>query len=114
MTDFILLDGDQVTFLPTFGSAVVVPAPGTLQGSGPSTFGGRKVCVDGDEKQVQVPGCAYTSGAFTTAGLGTLKITALSPDQKAQKTQDHGKQVLLQGTQFTAEFNVTGPATYTD
>ena len=110
MADFILIDGDQVVFMPAFGPAMVVVQPGNIPGSGPSTFQGKKVCVDGDEKQVSVPGCMYTAGAFSIPGTGTLKIAALAGDQKAQKTQTGGKKVLLKGKQFTAKFEVQTPA----
>ena len=110
MADFILIDGDQVLFLPAFGAAIVVVQPGKINGAGPSTLNGKKVCVDGDEKQVSVPGCMYTAPPFVTPGTGTLKIAALAADQKAQHTQSGGKKMLLKGSQFTAKFEVQSPA----
>ena len=59
MPDFILIEGDQAIFMPNFGAAVVVVQPGNLTGSGPATFNGQKFCIDGDEKNVSVPGCTY-------------------------------------------------------
>ncbi len=110
MSDFILVDGDTVTFMPSFGAAIVVVAPGTLSGSGPAKIGGKAACVDGDETNVKVQGCAYTSGAFSTPGVGTLMIDALGGDQKAQRTKTGGKAVLLKGSTFTAKFQVQTPA----
>ncbi len=110
MSDFILVDGDTVTFMPSFGAAIVVVAPGTLSGSGPGKIGGKAACVDGDETNVQVQGCAYTSGAFTVPGVGTLMIDTLGGDQKAQNTKTGGKAVLLKGSTFTAKFQVQTPA----
>lgn len=110
MADFVLIDGDQVIFMPAFGAAIVVVQPGQTKGSGPSTMGGKKVCVEGDEQQVSVPGCMYSAPPFVTPGTGTLKIAALAPDQKAQHTQSGGKKVLLKGGQFTAKFEVQSPA----
>src|SRR6266581_1268728 len=110
MADFILVDGDTVTFMPSFGAAIVVVAPGTLAGSGPAKIGGKAACVDGDETNVKVQGCAYTSGAFVTPGVGTLMIDALGGDQKAQKTKTGGKAILLKGSTFTAKFQVQTPA----
>lgn len=110
MTDFILIEGDKANFLPNFGAAVVVVQPGDLKGSGPATLNGKKLCVDGDEKQVSVPGCPYTTPQYTIPGAGTLKISALAGDQKAQKTQTGGKVVMLKGSSFTAEFEVQTPA----
>ena len=110
MPDFMLIAGDKATFLPTFGAAAVVVRPGDLQGSGPATLNGKKVCVDGDEKKVSVPGCPYMTPQYSIPGTGTLKIAALAGNQKAQKTQTGGKAVLLKGGNFTATFEVQSPA----
>ena len=110
MSDFILIDGDLVMFMPAFGPATVIPLPGKLQGSGPGTCNGKKMCVDGDEKKVSVPGCVYTTPTFPIPGSGTLKIAALSDNQKATKTKTGGKVVLLKGSNFTATLEVQSPA----
>ena len=110
MGDFILLDGDQANFLPVFGAATVVVQPGNLPGSGLATLSGKKLCVDGDEKNVTVPGCSYMTPQYTIPGVGTLKISALGGDQIAHKTQTGGKHVLLKGSMFTAAFEVQSPA----
>ena len=110
MPDFILIEGDLANFLPNFGAAVVVVQPGDLKGSGPATLNGKKLCVDGDEKNVSVPGCSYVTAQHTIPGVGTLKIDALAADQKAQKTATGGKLVLLKGSSFTAKFEVQSPA----
>ena len=110
MSDFILIDGDIVVFMPAFGAAMVVVQPGKLEGSGPATIGGKNVCVDGDESKVSVAGCMYMAGQYSIPGTGTLKISALAGDQKAQKTQSGGKPVLLKGGNFTAKFEVQSPA----
>jgi len=110
MSDFILINGDEAIFNPNFGAAVVAMRPGILQGSGPATFGGQKLCVDGDEKRVAVLGCSYITPQYSIPGVGTLKIAALAANQKAKKTQTGGKPVLLLGRKFTAKFEVTAPA----
>lgn len=110
MPDFILVEGDKANFLPAFGAAVVVVKPGDLKGSGPATLSGKKICVDGDEKDVSVPGCMYMTPQYSIPGSGTLKIAALAGNQKAQKTQTGGKAVLLKGGSFTAKFEVQSPA----
>jgi hypothetical protein len=110
MADFILLDGDKASFLPIFGVAIVVPKPGTLEGSGPMTLKGKKVCVEGDEGKLSVAGCDYLTPQFCIPGKGTLKISAVAGDQKAKKTKTGGKAVLLKGTKFTAKFEVQSPA----
>lgn len=110
MADFILMEGDTVQFDPTFGMAVVVVQPGKLTGSGPATLQQKKFCVAGDEAQVAVPGCMYTTSVHAIPGTGTLKIAALGGDQKATKTNSGGKPILLKGTKFQAKFEVQNPA----
>jgi len=112
MSDFILVDGDIVNFLPSFGAATVVPQPGKLVGSGEGTWKGKKLCVDGDEGKVEVQGCSYVSGPYVTPGTGTLKIASLAGNQKAKKTKTGSKAVLLKGQQFTAKFEVKSPASF--
>ena len=110
MADFVLLENDIANFLPAFGVATVVVVPGTLKASGPATANGSKVCVEGDESQVEVPGCSYIAPPHVIPGIGTLKIAALGGDQKATKTKSGGKAVLLKGSQFDAKFEVQVPA----
>lgn len=110
MPDFILIDGDIANFIPAFGAATVVVQPGKLAGSGPATLNGKNICVDGDEKNVSVPGCTYMTPQYSIPGVGTLKIEALAGDQKATKTNTGGKAVLLKGSNFTAKFEVQSPA----
>jgi hypothetical protein len=110
MPDFILIDGDVVNFLPNFGIAIVIVQPGKLRGSGPGTVNGKKICVDGDETKVSVPGCIYMTPQYSIPGMGTLKIAALAGNQKAKKTKTGGKPVLLRGSIFTAKFEVQSPA----
>ena len=74
------------------------------------TLNGKKVCVDGDETKVSVPGCVYITPQYSIPGTGTLKIAALAGNQKARKTRSGGKQVLLKGASFTAKFEVQNPA----
>jgi hypothetical protein len=110
MADLILVHGDKAQFLPNFGPAVVVVKPGTLTASGAATLNKKKVCVDGDEATVTVPGCIYMTPQYSIPGAGTLKISALAADQKAKKTKSCGKPVLLKGGNFTAKFEVQSPA----
>ncbi|MDD1615186.1 MAG: hypothetical protein LUQ28_01425 [Methylococcaceae bacterium] len=110
MGNFILIEGDKANFLPTFGAATVVVRAGDLKGSGPATLKSKKICVDGDEKNVSVAGCTYMTSQYSIPGTGTLKIDALASDQKATKTKTGGKAVLLKGGNFTAKFEVQSPA----
>jgi hypothetical protein len=110
MADLIIVDGDTVTFLPSFGAAIVVPAPTTISGSAATTKVGTKApCLEGDEKNVQSAGCSYIKGSFV-GGTGTIKIDKLNSDQLTQKTTIEGKKVILMGTMFDAVFEVTSPA----
>ena len=110
MSDKILIDGDLANFMPTFGAAIVVVQPGQMKASGKATINGKKICVDGDEAQLQVPGCQYMTPQYSIPGVGTLKIDRLAPDQKAQHSMTGGKPVLLKGGNFTAKFEVQSPA----
>lgn len=110
MPDFVLQHGDIVTFLPAFGPAIVVVQPGQLKASGPATIGGKKICLEGDEAKVSVPGCMYMAGPFSIPGTGTLKITSLAPNQKTVEVKHNGKALLLKGAQFIAGFEVQSPA----
>jgi hypothetical protein len=110
MSDLILIEGDKAMFLPTFGPAIVVVKPGDLKASGPATVNGKKICVDGDETKVSVPGCVYMTPQYSIPGTGTLKISSLAGNQKAKKTRSGNKPVLLKGESFTAKFEVQNPA----
>ena len=110
MSDFILITGDKAIFLPNFGAAIVVVQPGDMEGSGPATFDGKKVCVDGDENNVSVPGCTYMTPQYSIPGSGTLSIDSLASDQKAQKTFIAGQGLydsllhVLDGDSFSVFF----------
>jgi hypothetical protein len=110
MTDIIIVDGDQAVFMPAFGAAVVVVRPGKLAASGKTTINGKKICLAGDEKKVEVPGCVYFTPQFVIPGTGTLKIAALGAGQLSKITKDSGKAVILKGSTFTTKFEVQNPA----
>lgn len=111
MSDFILTEGDTVLFEPTFGPAVVAVRPGTLSATGRATLhGSKKYAVLGDEKQVAVPGCTYTTASQPVPGVGTLKIMALGADQQTQKMKLDGKPIIMKGSKFQAVFEVQAPA----
>ena len=110
MADCILVDGDQVMFLPIFTPAIVTPSPAQLKGSGPATISGKKICVSGDEKKVSAKGCLYMTPQHPIPGTGTLKIKALAGNQTASKTRTGGKAVLLSGSKYDAVFEVQAPA----
>ena len=111
--DQIVLDGDFVKFDPIFAPAIVIVQPARIRASGePADRGNvRKMCVQGDERSVIVPGCTYTSPPFTNPGMGTLTIEVLSPMSAARKTQSARRPVLLKGQRFVARFTVNMAAT---
>jgi Contractile injection system spike tip protein len=117
MSSFVLIDFDEVKFDRSFGAATVVVLPGFIRGSGPATVNGTRVCVEGDETRVSVPGCPYFTPSFPSPGTGTLKIKSLARDQKAEKARSGKTPVLLVGgvdgvgSSFEATFDVETPAT---
>jgi hypothetical protein len=111
MTDLIMVDGDTVTFMPSFGLATVVPIPTTISTSAATTkVGSKGPCLEGDEKNVQSAGCLYTTATHTLPGTGTLKIDKLNSDQVTTKTTIEGKKVILKGSTFDAVFEVQAGA----
>lgn len=110
MSDYILIDGDMATFMPSFGAATVVVQPGTITASGEATLSGSKVCIEGDESSVEVPGCMYMTPVYSIPGTGTLKIDSLGGDQVASHTKSADTAVLLKGSTFQAKFEVQSPA----
>jgi contractile injection system spike tip protein len=111
MADLIIVDGDTVSFLPSFGAATVVPVPTTISSSAATTKVGTKgPCLEGDEKNVQAQGAMYTTATHVTPGTGTLKIDKLNSDQLTTKSTFEGKKVILKGSMFDAVFEVQTPA----
>lgn len=110
MSDYIIIDSDQAIFQPAFGAATAVPQPGQITASGEATLGGNKVCIEGDESSVEVPGVMYTTAVYSIPGTGTLLIDALASDQVASHTKSAGTPVILKGGDFTAKLKVDSPA----
>ena len=110
MSDFIIIDGDQAVFQPTFGAATVVPQPGQIVASGAATLNGVKVCIEGDESSVEVQGVTYFTPQYSIPGTGTLVIDSLASDQVATHSNSDGTALILKGSNFTAKFQVQSPA----
>lgn len=107
--DKIILQGDQAMFQPTMGAAVLIGNLSIpINGSGTMTVTGKKVCLEGDEKNVQLP-INYIQGPYIIPGMGILKITGLAGDQLSKKTVNN-KALILKGSTFQAEMQVTAPA----
>ncbi len=105
--DYVLIDGDTVTYLG-FPPTIVV-LPGRLTASGPATVGDKLVCIEGDEASGKVDNVPYSMPPFV-GGMGTLEIVALAPNHKATKTKSGSTLMLLLGGSFTARFKVVAPA----
>jgi len=110
MSDYVLIDGDQALFMPTFGAATVVVRPGSLRAGGAAKLGGQKWCVSGDEASVSVQGCMYMTPTHSIPGIGTLEVDSLASDQTTRHTTLAGTALLLVGGSFTAKFSVQSPA----
>ena len=67
------------------------------------------VCLEGDElpPSLQVP-LMYMSPPFVIPGMGTLSLE-LTPTNTTMRTKN-GDPILIKGTPFTAEFQVSAPA----
>lgn len=105
----LLCDGDQVTFEPTFLTAVLIgPLTGTIKGTGHARIGTKAVCVCGDEASVKIENVAYTMSSYT-GGFGTLTIDTLGATQISRYVStghSSDKKVLLSNGTFTATFTV--------
>jgi hypothetical protein len=108
--DTIIINGDQVVFTPLFGSAIVSVQPGIMEGTGETTIKGESVCIEGDEKNVEIPNCSYIVPPFVIPGMGTLKIQQLAPNQVTQKVTSGGNGVIVRGGTFIAVFEVSSQA----
>jgi hypothetical protein len=105
--DYVLIDGDTVTYIG-FPPTIVV-LPGKLTATGPATMTDKKVCIEGDEASGKVDNVPYSMPPFV-GGMGTLEIVSLVPDQKATKTKSGSTPMLLVGSNFIARFKVVSKA----
>ena len=110
MADYVILENDLAMFTPMFSPAIVVVQPGKMPATGKTKLTSTKICLKGDEAQLQVPGCTYMTPVYSIPGVGTLKIMSLMPDQLTLKTKSGSKQIILKGSKFIAVFEVQSPA----
>src|ERR1051325_6431235 len=110
MADYVIMENDLAIFMPAFGAATVVVQPGTMKASGKTTISGKKICVEGDESKLAVPGCMYMTPQYVIPGVGTLKIASLAGNQTSKKTKSGKKAIIIKGSSFTAKFEVQTPA----
>ncbi|MCP1489810.1 hypothetical protein J3D48_006220 [Pseudomonas fluorescens] len=109
MSEWVVINGDTVKFDQTFGNRTAISPTTTITGTGKATINNNKICIQGDEKQVEIMNVPYTTPSHTVPGTGTLTILALDISQQAQKTAS-GQAVILEGQKFKAQFLPTQPA----
>jgi hypothetical protein len=108
--DFVIINGDQAIFDPSFAPATVIAPPGVMTGTAIEKVNGLIACAVGDEASVVVAGAVYFTPSFPIPGVGTLTIESLAPDQKAVKGKSAGRVLILKGSKFRARFQVAAPA----
>ena len=108
MSDLAIIHGDLAMFQPNFGAALVTVPPGGMSATGTMTIMGKKVCLEGDEKKVSVPG-TYIKPPYVIPGMGTVTIKKLAGDQLTKKSLN-GKKMILKGKMYDTEFTVSAPA----
>jgi hypothetical protein len=109
MSEWVVINGDMVTFDKMFGNRTVISPPTTITGSGKATINNKKICILGDEKQVKIMNAIYTTPSHSVPGTGTLTIQALDTSQQAKKTSC-AETVIIDGQKFRAQFLPTQPA----
>lgn len=109
MSNFIVIHGDKVQFMPQFADSTVAVQPGTISGTGHATIGGKKVCLTSDITSVRVTNVSYITPDCPVPGKGTLTIQSLQADQQKAWCQSSGP-VIVVGATFMAQFETTMPA----
>jgi len=109
MSNFIVIDGDRIQFIPQFDDSTVAVQPGTISGTGHATISGKKVCLTNDITSVTVAGVSYITAAYPFPGTGTLTIRSLRADQQKNWCQSTSP-VIVVGATFIAQFQTTVPA----
>ncbi|MGP2471592.1 hypothetical protein V1956_23960 [Yersinia sp. 2540 StPb PI] len=103
MSEAMVIDGDLLLFDLQFGNrTVTVPAPGKISGTGHAQVNGKKVCILGDEKKVQVS-ATYITATHSILGDGKITISALDSSQQALQCTS-GAALIIKGKKFTAMF----------
>ncbi|MFM0742100.1 hypothetical protein PQQ51_33145 [Paraburkholderia xenovorans] len=108
MSSLVVAEGDTIVIEPTFGSRqVVLLEPAFMSGSGEATIEGRRICVMGDEKRVELQ-AEYSIPGYSP-GAGIVSVEILDGSQMAPCVSS-GAPLILMGQQFTARFTPTVPA----
>jgi hypothetical protein len=111
VADFIIKTGDMIRitiFPPAIVPLLLSPMP--LIGTSTNLMvSNMPVCLEGDELPIslRIP-LPYTAPPFVTPGMGLVSVT-LTPMNKSLQSKNK-KAILIKGTPFIAEFQVTVPA----
>jgi hypothetical protein len=111
--DFIIVDNDVVTFEPQAPLNCFVVTTTIPAGASKTKCIQILSCILGDEKKVKL-NTGYTSGAFSTPGMGVLEISSLNSDQITKVSKIDLTPIILLGTKFNAKFTVQAPAKTSD
>lgn len=104
----VIVDGDLLSIPSIFITRTVgILASPTIQASNFSKINGKKVCVKGDEKSIQL-NATYSAAPFVN-GLGTVKIE-LDDSTLAKTARAEGNALILESSSFEAVFYVSTPA----
>lgn len=112
----IIIDGDRLQFDNMFGDRMVfIEGAPVISGSGHATIEGSKICIKGDEKNVQFQ-ANYISGPYTTPGRGIVTILELNQAQLNSGCKSMSDVIIDGNTMFTARFTPSqvafNPATF--
>ncbi|KAB8031903.1 hypothetical protein [Fluviispira multicolorata] len=108
----LLLSGDQFFFDSIQGANLLIPkALFFITGSGNSDVLKRKICVEGDESSVVLPGIPYNTSTHSIPGVLICKIKSLADDNISKKTFELNKKALMVGDgNVEVEYIVAVPA----
>ena len=99
MSNHVIVTGDKLQI--TVNPPAVVPSvasPLPLNGTGLSTKGGMKVCLDGDENLPLFNSPQpYTTATHTVPGMVKIVVN-LPPAYKSKTAKDSNKPMLIKGT----------------
>ncbi len=102
------LDKDKVMCFPIFGKAIVFVRPGKFKASGEMKIKGKKVCISGDEANIEIADCGYISPPFIVPGKGSFEFK-LGSDQEAKKVKNK-EMLIIRGTFMDVTFKPSSPA----
>ncbi|KVP47940.1 hypothetical protein [Burkholderia ubonensis] len=110
MMSLVVVDSDTLLFERQFGDRIVTLVdPPLIRGTGLTTIGGVKVCIEGDEAKVRL-NATYLTGIYTEEGTGVVTIKALDSSQLASRCTSPAALITKGQQKFTASFTFLKPA----